>query len=210
MAVFKNIFSSSYDFFMSFLEKKELKARRARLLAGLSGNVLEIGVGTGVNFKHYNQNTKVTGIEPSPYMMVHADKKRDLLLFPDRITLHNIGCGTSEMEQLIEPGSLDAVVCTLVLCTIPDPQAAINNFIKWLKPGGRLLILEHIRSHNHKKARFQDKINPLWEKIADGCQLNRATDKMLVNSAFELLREERFRLGIPFYEAEYIKPDITV
>ncbi|MCF8363487.1 MAG: class I SAM-dependent methyltransferase [Prolixibacteraceae bacterium] len=204
---FNRIFSGSYDFFMSFLEKKELKARRARLLSGLTGKILEVGVGTGVNFEHYNHSTNVTGIEPSPYMLVHADKKRDLLLFPDRITLHNTGCGTPEMQKLIEPGSLDAVVCTLVLCTIPEPQLAIENFMKWLKPGGQLLILEHIRSHNHKTAKFQDKINPLWEKIADGCQVNRPTDKMLASSGFILRRKEHFRLGIPFFEAEYIKAD---
>jgi ubiquinone/menaquinone biosynthesis C-methylase UbiE len=110
------------------------------------------------------------------------------------------------MEKLIQPGTLDAVVCTLVLCTVPDPIRAMKNFQKWLKPGGRLLILEHIRSHNPSNARFQDMVNPLWKKVADGCNLNRSTDRLLEESGFQLVREERFRIGLPFYEAEYNRP----
>ena len=68
------------------------------------------------------------------------------------------------------------------------------------------MILEHIRSHNTVAGKFQDAINPAWEKMAEGCQLNRPTDKMLAKSGFRLLREERFKIGIPFYEAEYVKP----
>ena len=110
------------------------------------------------------------------------------------------------MENLISPESLDYVVCTLVLCTIPDPVKAIHNFDKWLKPGGGLIILEHIRAHNHIAAKFQDFINPVWEKFAEGCQLNRATDLILKESGLTLVREERFKILIPFYEAQYIKP----
>lgn len=203
---FNRNFGASYDYFMYFLEKYFLKSRRARLISGLSGKILEVGVGTGVNFEHYSNDTELTGIEPSPYMMPHAERKKDLLLLPNRFTLHNIGCGYPEMEKLIEAGSLDAVVCTLVLCTIPDPERALTNFMKWLKPGGRLLILEHIRAHNHMAGKIQDIFNPVWEKMAEGCQLNRPTDKMLAKSGFRLLREGRFNIGIPFYEAEYEKP----
>lgn len=203
---FSKTFGAGYDYFMFFLEKFFLRARRARLLSGLTGSILEVGVGTGANFKHYGHEIELTGIEPSPYMLVHAEKRKDALLFRNRITLHNTGCGDPEMENLIAPASLDAVVCTLVLCTIPNPEMAVVNFMKWLKPGGRLLILEHIKAHNYTFAKFQDKINPYWEKMAEGCQLNRPTDKMLAKSGFQLLRQKRFSIVIPFYEAEYIKP----
>ncbi len=203
---FSRKFGAGYDYFMYFIEKFYLKSRRAKLLSSLSGKVLEIGVGTGANFEHYNKNVELTGIEPSPFMLLHATNKRDIMLFPDRVTLHNIGCGYPEMENLILPESLDSVVCTLVLCTIPDPKKAINNFIKWLKPGGSLIILEHIRAHNHIAAKFQDFVNPLWEKMAEGCQLNRATDIILKESGLTFIREERFKILIPFYEAEYKKP----
>jgi SAM-dependent methyltransferase len=206
MRIYKRFFGAIYDRFMHSIEERKLKTRRARLLSGLSGKVLEIGVGTGTNFEHYNDKIELTGIEPSPFMIRRAEKKRDVLLFPNRITLLKTGCGYPEMEKLIQPGTLDAVVCTLVLCTVPDPIRAMKNFQKWLKPGGRLLILEHIRSHNPSNARFQDMVNPLWKKVADGCNLNRSTDRLLEESGFQLVREERFRIGLPFYEAEYNRP----
>lgn len=203
--LYKRIFGAVYDRFMHSLEKKHLGARRSRLLSGLSGKVLEVGVGTGANFEHYKDDVELTGIEPSPYMRSRAEKKRELLLFPSRITLLETGCGYPEMQKLIPDNSLDAVVCTLILCTIPDPDKALENFMKWLKPGGKLLILEHIRSHHPARGRWQDIMNPLWKKLADGCHLNRATDHLLIASGFEPVREEYFKIGIPFYEAEYIK-----
>jgi len=200
---FSRLFGLSYDRFMSGMEKRYLRARRARLLSPLKGRILEVGVGTGINFEHYSGDIEVVGIEPSPYMMPQAMKRREVLLFPDKITLHHVGCSYPEMEQLIEPSSLDAVVCTLVLCTIPDPGKALGNFRKWLKPGGKLVVIEHIRSHDHFKGRMQDLVNPLWARMAEGCQLNRSTDMLILQSGFSLLQEERFRIGIPFYEALY-------
>ncbi len=141
-------------------------------------------------------------------MIKRALKKRDLLLFPERINLHHTGCGYDDMVKLIDPESLDAVVCTLVLCTIPNPEMALGNFMKWLKPGGRLVVLEHIRSHNHSAGKIQDFLTPTWAKIAEGCQLNRPTDKLILQVGFQLLREDHFKIGIPFYEAEYRKPDL--
>ena len=95
---------------MYSIEKDHLNRRRARLLSGLSGAVLEVGVGTGTNFEHYNGDIELIGIEPSPYMIPRAEKKKEVLLLPSKITLLNIGCGYPEMEKLIEPDSLDAVV----------------------------------------------------------------------------------------------------
>jgi len=197
---------SAYDYFMYFLEKHSLRSRRERLLSGLSGKVLEVGVGTGANFEHYGEDIELTGIEPSPCMLPKAESRRNRIMFPDRITLHNIGCGYPEMEKLMADGSLDAVVCTLVLCTIPDPERALSNFKKWLKPGGRLLILEHIRGRNRFYGKVLDVLNPAWEKMAEGCRLNRNTDKIIAEAGFRVLREDRFNLFLPFSEAEYEKP----
>lgn len=202
---FSKTFGASYDYFMFFLEKFFLRKRRARLLSGLTGKILEVGVGTGINFRHYGKHIELTGIEPSPFMLSQAEKRKDISLDPGRIMLHNIGCGYPEMQQLIAPDTLDAVVCTLVLCTLPDPEMALRNFMKLLKPGGRLLILEHIRSHGHFSGKIQDFFNPAWSKFAEGCNLNRPTDFMLQNSEFQLVREERFSIVLPFYEAVFIK-----
>lgn len=190
---------------MHSLEKKYLGARRSRLISALSGRVLEVGVGTGANFKYYKGDIELTGIEPSPYMLSRAKKKRELLLFPSRITLLETGCGYPEMQKLIPDNSLDAVVCTLILCTIPDPEKALENFMKWLKPGGMLVVLEHIRSHQAARGKWQDFLNPLWKIVADGCHLYRPTDRLLISSGFKPVREEYFNIGIPFYEAEYLK-----
>lgn len=200
------IFSQLYDEIMYLPDTIFLKFRRKRLLKELSGTVLEVGVGTGTNFRHYSNNATIIGIEPSPYMFAKAKKRKASLPFPNRFILHNIGCGYPEMKDLIEPESLDAVVCTLVLCTIPEPEQAISNFMKWLKPGGQLILLEHIRAHHRMGAKLQHLFNPMWEKMAEGCQLNRATDILLAESRFKLVREKYFWLGMPFYEAEFRKP----
>ncbi len=205
-----NITPSAYDRFMYLIERRYLRKRRARLISGLTGRILEVGVGTGVNFEHYTEEAEVTAIEPSPDMMEWARRRRDVLLLPNRITLHEVGCGYPEMEQLVNPASLDAVVCTLVLCTIPDPARALENFNKWLKPGGRLVVIEHIRSRRRLFGKIQDLMNPLWSRMADGCQLNRRTDEVLKSLGFELLHEERFNVGLPFYLAEYRKPGVLV
>lgn len=200
-------FSQLYDEVMYLPDTLFLKFRRSRLLKNLSGTVLEVGVGTGINFRHYGNNTTVIGIEPSPHMLAKAEKRKAALPFPNRFILHNIGCGYPEMKNLIEPKSLDAVVCTLVLCTVPEPEQAISNFMKWLKPGGGLLILEHIKAKHRMGAKLQDLFNPMWQKMAEGCQLNRTTDILIAESGFELVREEHFWLGMPFYEAEFKKPE---
>ncbi|MEZ5070454.1 MAG: class I SAM-dependent methyltransferase [Bacteroidales bacterium] len=203
---YRSFFGSRYDRFMHLLEKRYLGARRKRLLSGLRGAILEVGVGTGVNLSYYGQEVHLTGIEPSPTMLAQARRKLERRKDSDRFSLFPVGCGQDAMLNLVSEARFDHIVCTLVLCTIPDPQRALENYMTWLKPGGTLVILEHIRSHHRGKGRLQDLANPLWEKIGDGCQLNRPTDLLLEKSGFMLVREERFRIGLPFLEAVYRKP----
>jgi len=198
-----------YDGFMFFPEKLYLGKRRRKLISVLRGRILEVGVGTGVNFSFYNDQVVVTGIEPSETMLSRATEKRKRLKLTNRIELLHTGCGLPEMQQLVEENSLDAVICTLVLCTIPEPEKAIAQFKKWLKPGGQLVIMEHIRAHTHLWGKIQDKMNPYWSKFADGCQLNRKTDRILRESGLKLQNEKSFRMVLPFYEAVYIKPETT-
>lgn len=199
-------FGQIYDPVMYLPEELFLSRRRKKLLSGVSGKVFEVGVGTGINLKYYPHDIELTGIEPSPHMLAKADKRKRSLPHPERFTLHNIGCSYPEIEKMFQADSLDVIVCTLVLCTIPEPEKALKNFLKWLKPGGRLLILEHIRSHHRAGTKLQNLVNPTWEKLAEGCQLNRPTDRLIKESGFHLVREKYFWLGIPFYEAEFRKP----
>lgn len=204
--MFKNfLYGIFYDGIMFFPEKIALGKRRRKLISGLSGKVLEVGVGTGVNFIFYNDQVSVTGIEPSETMLSRALKKRKRLKLDSRIELHLTGWGFPEMMELVEENSLDAVVCTLVLCTIPEPEKALEHFKKWLKPGGQLVIMEHIRAHTHFYGKILDAANPYWSKFADGCQLNRSTDIMLTKAGFTMQYETRFNLVLPFYEAVYVK-----
>ncbi len=202
-------FGQLYDAFMYLPEKLFLRSRRKRLLSGLTGNVLEVGVGTGTNLKYYGSDVRVLGIEPSPHMLAKAEIKVKKLQHSERFMLLNIGCGYDEMKTLIEPNTLDAVVCTLVLCTIPEPEAALTQFMQWLKPSGRLVILEHIKSHHKLGIKLQNQLNDGWEEFAEGCRLNRPTDIVIKESGFELTRENYFWLGLPFYEAEFRKPEAS-
>ncbi len=206
--MWSKFFAKIYDSFMYLIEKKHLRSKRAKILSGLQGKVLEIGVGTGTNFEHYKKGVSLIGIEPSLYMLNYAQQKKAKSQCADCISLHNIGCGDDAIHDLIQPATLDAAICTLVLCTIPNPEKALINIYNWLKPGGKLLLLEHIRSHSHCTAKVQDIFNPLWKKVADGCQLNRPTDTLVAQIGFQLVREEKFRIVFPFYEAEYRKPSL--
>lgn len=202
---FSPLFSNFYDSFMFLLEKGSLAKRRKRLLQKCSGHILEVGAGTGVNFQYYQHFSHLTAIEPSPYMLEFATRKKNNAPLKEKITLLPIGCGSPELDKLFTENSLDAIVCTLVLCTIPEPEKALQQFVKWLKPNGKLIILEHIRPHQSLSAKITDFLNPSWKKLAEGCNLNRPTDEMLNHSNLQLNRKEYFNLFLPFYEAEYSK-----
>jgi hypothetical protein len=89
------------------------------------------------------------------------------------------------------------------LCTIPNPEQAFEHFKKWLKPSGKLILIEHIRSHNHVSGIAQDVINPAWKLVADGCNLNRDTDKMVLDAGFKIISENHFHLGFRWFEGVY-------
>lgn len=201
MTEFSKQFGYFYDLFLYLPDRLFLRKRRKRLISKLSGKILEVGFGTGMNFEHYNDKATIIGIEPSPHMFVRGKEKVVKLQNGANFELYNIGCGYSEMTSLIEEESLDAVVCTLVLCTIPEPEEAISNFKKWLKPNGKLIVIEHIKSHNKGISQIQNLFNSPWQHISGGCQLNRPTDVILANSGLKKLVENHFWLGMPFYEA---------
>lgn len=195
--------SNWYDFLLQFLERPYLYARRARLLNQLSGSILEVGVGTGVNLEHYTEAIQLIGVEPSSGMLEQAQKKRIKSPASDRIQLLQVGIEDPHLDTLIPPQSLDYVVCTLVLCTVPDPSAALLRFQKWLKPDGKLLILEHLCSTHRGIARFQDIINPLWKSVAGGCNLNRKSDELILSLGYQLISYDYFSAGLRFVEAVY-------
>ncbi len=204
MSLYNKLFARIYDPFMAAAERKKLGSWRRRLISPLQGQVLEVGAGTGVNFPFYRPGVEVLAVDPSKEMLAFAKKKKAALLSKVSIELLPYGIGDPKLDEHIKPASLDAVVATLVLCTIPDPQEAFKRFHTWLKPSGKLLILEHIHAQNPLRRGLEKAINPLWKVLAEGCHLTRDTDLFLREAGFEAVSESYFHLGVRWYAAELI------
>lgn len=180
------MFASRYDSATRQLEETELGRRRAALLAGLSGNVFDVGAGTGANLPHFPPSCSVTAVEPDPHMRRRLEEKAASGA-PAAVTVSG---GSAEALPAAH-GTVDAVVFTLVLCTVPEQAAALAEARRVLKPGGRLLFLEHIRGTG-RHAKAQDFLRPLWSFAAQGCQINRDTPAAIATAGFSVHVEEQF------------------
>ncbi len=159
--------------------------RRARLLAGARGAVLEVGGGTGANLAHYRDVDRVAVVEPDPYMRKKLGPKVVAASVPVEIS-------ASGAEALPFPGGcFDTAISTLVLCTVPDQALALGEIRRVLHPGGRLLFIEHVRAEG-AMARWQDRIEPLWGRLLGGCHPNRDTVAAIEKAGFEIERFEAF------------------
>ncbi len=183
--LYNRLFAKVYDTIMQDFEAKVLRKRRRHLLANIQGTVLEIGAGTGANFPYYPPTAEVLAIEPSaPMLRIAQSKLSDESTAPQIILLHS-GIDDAELEKHCPAGGFDAVVCTLVLCTVPDLESAIDHIKKYLKPNGRLYVLEHICSDKPINRFWQHLVNPFWRHLAEGCNLTRHTDTMLKTHGFQ-------------------------
>lgn len=152
---------------------------RRQLLGGASGRVLELGAGTGRNLEHYPEGlTELVLLEPDPHM---AKRLRERLAGSPRAAT----VIEAPAERLPLPDdSFETAVSTLVLCTIPDPAAALAELRRVLVPGGRLLLIEHVRAGEAGLARWQDRFEMPWRFLADGCHCNRDTAAALTAAGF--------------------------
>lgn len=198
---YSKLFARFYDPFVQGMEQKVLSHYRKKLLDPLRGNILEVGSGTGVNFNLYPKECNVIASEPSEHMLRYANERLRTETINANIDVILAGVGSSELEERIPKEGLDAIVCTLVLCTIPDPELAVSSFRKWLKPDGKLIILEHVHGQTDPRKAIHNFINPAWKRFGEGCHLNRDTAAMLKGQGFEAEWEERFTKVIPFYVA---------
>ena len=196
---YQKLFATFYDPFMSRFERSLYKTRR-EMLTGLGGEIIEVGAGTGVNFKFYNKQAHVIAIEPSASMLKKAKKK---IPTGANIEILNFGVCDPEIDLHIKKNSIDYVVCMLVLCTISDPEKALSQFKKWLKPDGKLIILEHIHSEHPRNRKIQNFVNPAWRAFADGCNLNRNTDQLILEAGFKPLSEEYIKRSLRFVKGVY-------
>lgn len=164
------VFAAIYDAVFVRAERTGLRAMREELLSQCRGEVLEIGAGTGLNVGHYDAGlSRLVLTEPEPHM---AAKLRAA------VARAQIAAEVIEAtaESLPFPdASFDTVVSTLVLCTVPSPNAVIREVRRVLRPGGRFLFIEHVRSDSRRLASWQDRLRGPWSLFACGCQCNRNT-----------------------------------
>lgn len=165
------IFAAVYDRMTAAAEAAGLADRRRRLLAGATGRVLEVGGGTGHNLPYYEAATEVVVLEPDGAMRRRLVPRLADCPVPARV----VAAGIDEPDlaaQGVEDHSFDTVVCTLVLCTVPDLDAAVRRIRELLAPEGRVLFLEHVRGPGTRGA-VQRMVTPVWRVLVPGCHLDR-------------------------------------
>lgn len=183
-----------YDGFMSGPETACLGGWRRELLTGVTGRVLEVGAGTGANLPHYPEGSvDLTLTEPDPHMaelLAPRAAARGARVLPDAL-------GSLSLPD----ASVDTVVCTLVLCTVDHPDAALADLRRVLRPGGRLIFLEHVAAESGTSRRiWQGRLEPLWKRIAGGCCVTRDTEAAIGRAGFEVeqITRESMRRAPPW------------
>lgn len=199
MSLYGRIFAAGYEHFTRSAERGGLRDERKRLLADLSGHVLEIGPGPGLNFPYYpDAVTELTLAEPEDAMA-------------DKLEKRFAGSGRSgrvvraPAQDLPLPGdAADHVVATFVLCTVPDPDDALAEIRRVLKPGGTFVFMEHVRSSDPGLAAWQDRLAPAWRRFGHGCHCNRRTAETI--DAFSGLELGAVRPSSQRYAVPLVRP----
>ena len=156
---------------------------RSRVIPGAEGRVLEIGMGSGLNLPLYAPTVqRVIGLEPSARLLAMARK-----VLPRVAPSVEFVEGSAEAIPLADT-SIDTVVTTWTLCSIPNVQLALREMRRVLKPGGRLLFVEHGRAPEENVRWWQDRLTPAWKHLGGGCHLNRAIAALIEDAGFQLER----------------------
>jgi ubiquinone/menaquinone biosynthesis C-methylase UbiE len=185
------LFARFFDRLSRAMEE-EVGPYRAQLLAGLTGRVLEIGPGNGINFRHYPASVdEVLALEPEPYLRTKAQRAAASAPVPVKVS----GGVADSLE--FPDASFDAAVACLVLCSVPDQAAALAQLRRVVKPGGELRFLEHVRSPASGKARVQTILDGLrvWPRLAGGCHCSRDTLGAIQAAGFRVEELSRVDLG---------------
>lgn len=169
------------------LGNREFARLRARVTAGLEGEVLEIGFGSGLNVPHYPPAvTKVRAVDPSTVGRKLAAKR----VAASPVPVEYVGLDGQDLP--VEDRSVDHVLTTWTLCTIPDVDRALREIYRVLRPSGSLHFLEHGRSPDARVARWQDRLNPLQKRWAGGCHLDRRIDALIADADLEITKLDNY------------------
>src|SRR5216110_1387856 len=188
MSLRKTIFAAVYDPMSRASEEAGVRDMRHGLLAEAGGSVLEIGAGTGANLAHYDESIEsLVFTEPEPAMLRRLQRKAR-----EQVTQAEVVQAPAE-DLPFEDASFDTVVSTLVLCGVDDQARSLREIRRVLRPGGRLLFLEHVRSDDPGLAHMQDRKNGLNRFVA-GCDCNRPTLRSIEEAGFEVTSLERTTL----------------
>jgi len=187
VSVHHPLFARFYDWVAPMAEQAGVARHRDRLTTGLAGRVLEVGCGNGLNFGHYPPGvTEVVALEPESYLRERAREAATRAPVP--VTVAD---GTADRIGAPD-ASFDAVVFSLVLCSVPDPLGALREARRVLRPGGELRFYEHVRSPRPRFARVQRAVDTVWPRIAGGCHTDRPTVETIGTAGFEIVELERF------------------
>jgi SAM-dependent methyltransferase len=169
------------------MARREFRPIRARVAAGLDGEVLEVGFGSGLNAPHYpSAVSRVRAVDPATVGRSLAANR----VGASPVPVEYIGLEGEELP--LESASVDHVLTTWTLCTIPDVERALSEIRRVLRPGGSFHFVEHGRSPEPNVARWQDRLTPLQRRVAGGCHLNRPIDQLVAGSGLEVTKMERY------------------
>jgi ubiquinone/menaquinone biosynthesis C-methylase UbiE len=161
------------------MRQTQLEHYRREVVGAATGRVLEVGVGSGLNFPFYGKRVEIVfGIDPSPRLLAIAKR---------RVAVHaELLLGSATAIPLAD-NTIDTVVMTWTLCSIPDPLVALREMRRVLKPGGKLLFVEHGLSPEPRVKHWQHKLTPIWCHVAGGCHLDRKMDDLIRSTGFNII-----------------------
>lgn len=175
------------------MNNKETAGLRAESIPQAAGQVLEVGIGSGLNLALYSSPVeRVYGVDPSIEMLRIARKRAEGAPVPVEFFQQSV-----EDPLPLADASIDTVVLTWTLCSIPNPHQALQQMRRVLRPDGRLIFIEHGLAPDPAVVKWQDRLTPLWKRIAGGCHLNRQIDRLLTAAGFQISELRTFYFHAP-------------